>query len=96
MTLKPEEIHVIIEGRVQGVGFRWATQKFARDRGLRGWVRNLPDGTVETTAQGSAEQIDGFLGWLSQGPTTADVIQARVLRREAATSPLPERFDILT
>ena len=45
-------LHVIVEGRVQGVSFRYYTALTARRYNLTGWVRNLPDGTVETVAEG--------------------------------------------
>jgi acylphosphatase len=49
--------HLIFTGRVQGVGFRFTTQRIALRHQLTGWVRNLPDGTVEMFAQGSDQDI---------------------------------------
>jgi len=50
--------HVIFKGRVQGVGFRFTAHRMAHRHQLTGFVRNLPDGTVEMLAQGSARDID--------------------------------------
>lgn len=53
--------HVIFKGRVQGVGFRYTTRRMADRHGLVGFVRNLPDGTVEMLAQGQPEDVDGCM-----------------------------------
>jgi acylphosphatase len=50
--------HVIFTGRVQGVGFRFTAHRIARLNQLKGYVRNLPDGSVEMLAQGYAEDVD--------------------------------------
>ena len=50
--------HIIFIGRVQGVGFRYTAHRMAHRHQLSGFVRNLPDGTVEMFAQGSAGDID--------------------------------------
>jgi acylphosphatase len=65
--------HAIVSGRVQGVWFRASTQRQARKLGVRGWVRNLPDGTVELHAEGDAEAVEGLLRWAHGGPPTARV-----------------------
>ncbi|MEA3281591.1 MAG: acylphosphatase [Euryarchaeota archaeon] len=65
--------HIIITGRVQGVGFRYFTVRCANDLGLCGWVRNLPDGSVETAIQGADEKIEEMIGLLKQGPGAANV-----------------------
>jgi len=53
--------HVIFSGRVQGVGFRFTVNTIARRYDISGYVRNLPDGTVETFAQGPSREVDGCL-----------------------------------
>lgn len=65
--------HLLISGRVQGVGFRNFTQKEARKLGLRGWVRNLNDGRVEVVVRGAASDISRLIGALKQGPAMARV-----------------------
>lgn len=66
-------IRATINGRVQGVGFRWATRRVAMDLGLTGWVRNRPDGSVEALAQGDEVATDALLDFLRQGPPGAFV-----------------------
>ncbi len=63
----------LIAGRVQGVGYRAFAQKAARDLGVTGWARNLPDGNVEVHANGTAEQLDALEARLHQGPRWSDV-----------------------
>ena len=53
-------------GNVQGVGFRYTTQTIARGYDVGGFVRNLPDGRVELLVEGSAEELDRFLGELAE------------------------------
>lgn len=62
-----------VSGRVQGVFFRAATRDEARRIGVSGWVRNLPDGTVEVLAQGPEEKLNRLLAWCYQGPPGAYV-----------------------
>jgi acylphosphatase len=53
--------HVYYEGRVQGVGFRYACKQIARGYEIVGWVRNLPDGRVELQCSGDTEEVEGYL-----------------------------------
>lgn len=62
-----------IHGRVQGVFFRQSTQAEAIRLGLTGWVRNLPDGSVEALAEGPADAVRELLAWCRQGPPAAEV-----------------------
>ena len=66
-------MHLLISGKVQGVGFRWFVRVAARQLGLRGWVRNLPDGGVEIAAAGAQEKLDDLRRQVSQGPAGAGV-----------------------
>ena len=63
----------IVTGRVQGVGFRYWTHHTASLYGLQGWVRNLPDGTVELVAEGDLPILQQFEQELWQGPVTSSV-----------------------
>jgi acylphosphatase len=63
----------LIQGRVQGVGFRYSACHEARLGGLRGWVRNTPEGDVEVWAEGPREKLEVFLQWLHRGPPQARV-----------------------
>ncbi|MDO4626438.1 MAG: acylphosphatase [Pasteurellaceae bacterium] len=64
-----------IYGRVQGVGFRYFTQRQAQKLGLQGYVKNLADGAVLVVAQGQIQAMLRFIDWLHQGPPTARVEQ---------------------
>lgn len=64
-----------IFGQVQGVGFRYSTQEKARRLGVKGYVRNLPDGCVEVYAEGENKSIKELLVWLKKGPPGAYVRQ---------------------
>lgn len=61
------EVHVIVRGDVQGVGFRATVRNYARQHNLKGIVRNMFDGAVEIYAQGSQEDIDRLLAYLKGG-----------------------------
>ena len=63
----------LVSGRVQGVGYRYFTQEAAMLEGLSGWVRNLPDGSVEIFAEGDAEAVERFSHRLAQGPPLSRV-----------------------
>ena len=58
----------IVRGRVPGVGYRFFAERAARELDVRGWVRNLPDGTVETLAEGDDEAVSRYFERLRQGP----------------------------
>jgi acylphosphatase len=60
--------HAVVKGRVQGVGFRWFAERVARELGVRGWVRNLSDGSVETVAEGDDSAVAAYLARLERGP----------------------------
>ena len=66
-------VHLLIDGRVQGVCFRYYCQSQALKLGLTGWVRNLRDGRVEVTAEGNKESIANFVTWCHHGPAGAYV-----------------------
>lgn len=70
--------HVIVSGRVQGVWYRGTTRDVATKLGLRGWVRNLPDGNVEAVFEGEKEIVDKMVRWCHEGPTHARVDRADV------------------
>lgn len=64
---------IIVTGRVQGVGYRWFVQRQAKAIGLTGWVRNLPDGSVEVRAEGSRNALDSLELLLKDGPPGSHV-----------------------
>jgi len=72
------KVHLIISGRVQGVGFRMFTKIKAENLGLSGWVRNLKDGRVEVVLVGPGEKIEEMVSWLKQGSPLARVEEVRI------------------
>lgn len=70
-----QRLHVLVHGRVQGVSFRAYTVDEANRLGVVGWVRNLPDRTVEVMAEGSTRQLQQLLTWLYRGSPAAHVTQ---------------------
>ena len=75
-------VHVKIEGRVQGVFFRAATHDQANRLGVKGWVRNYPDGAVELVAEGKRKSIDDLISWCRHGPPGAHVRDVQVQWQE--------------
>lgn len=72
-------VHVFISGRVQGVFFRDYTRREAEKLGLRGWVRNLPDGRVEAVFDGPEDSLEKMIAWCRQGSPRARVDNVEVL-----------------
>jgi acylphosphatase len=69
---------IVVTGRVQGVGFRYALADEARSRGLSGWVRNCRDGSVEAILYGPAADVAALVGWARRGPPAAKVESVEV------------------
>lgn len=69
---------VVVSGLVQGVGFRATCHRMAEQHGVSGWVRNLPDGSVEAVFEGEPEQVSRLLEWSRKGPRFAEVKDVRV------------------
>ncbi len=65
--------HVIVHGFVQGVWFRASTREEALRVGVTGWVRNLPDGSVEAVFEGEKKKVEEIVGWCHRGPSGAAV-----------------------
>ncbi len=76
-------LHALVYGYVQGVGYRMFVQERASRLGLTGWVRNLPDGSVEVTAEGEQEALEQLVEWLKQGPWGASVRSVETYWTEA-------------
>ena len=66
-------VHIVVRGRVQGVFFRASTLERAQELGLRGWVRNRPDGAVEIVAEGDEAAVASLVDWCHHGPPSARV-----------------------
>ncbi len=82
---------VIVHGAVQGVFFRAETRDRARSLGLAGWVRNVPDGTVEAVFEGDDERVESMVEWCRRGPGGARVEDVEVAWSEPEG---PEGFSI--
>jgi len=82
-----------VRGRVQGVGFRWFVMAEAGRLGLEGYVRNLPDGTVEVVARGTREAVGELEQALARGPAMArvDDVEKQEVTHELR---LPNPFDV--
>jgi acylphosphatase len=77
-------VHVVVRGVVQGVGYRYFAVDEARDRSLAGWVRNLPDGSVEATVEGESGLVEEFIARLRIGPPSSRVTAVQVQRERFA------------
>ena len=66
-------VEIVAAGTVQGVAFRWYASIEAERLGVRGWVRNEPDGTVRCRAEGSSDAVGHFVDWCRRGPRWASV-----------------------
>jgi len=74
----PARLEATIDGRVQGVSFRYYTVRRAREMGLSGYVRNEPNGTVMVVAEGPRSELEGFLSFLRVGPRSAIVTDVAI------------------
>ncbi len=81
-------IHIVVEGRVQGVGFRFECRREAIRLGLHGWVRNMDDGSVAIVVEGEQDMVDQMVKWSRSGPAGAYVDACR-----AIPEPLTGEFD---
>ncbi|WP_029520288.1 acylphosphatase [Persephonella sp. IF05-L8] len=70
-------LYAVFAGTVQGVGFRYFVRNIAKGMGVKGYVRNLPDGTVEVVAEGDEQTLRNFLKAIEQGPPLAEVTDIR-------------------
>lgn len=84
--------HVLISGRVQGVGFRYFVARRAQELGLAGWVRNLADGQVEAAFAGSFADVEALTHACARGPSGARVDRVEVA--PPVVEPLPRPFEI--
>lgn len=70
--------HAIVNGHVQGVGFRYFVQDNARSLGLKGWVRNRWNGNVEVLAEGERQALDKLLAAIRRGPRTSLIMGVKI------------------
>jgi len=84
--MKHKRYHVLISGRVQGVCFRANTWKAAHSLGVTGWVRNLPDGRVETVFEGEQNNAEAMFAWCQTGTPPAHVVHVEAEEENAEGS----------
>ncbi len=82
--MSEKRVRVTIRGRVQGVGFRANCQREAQAAGLRGWVRNQWDGSVEALFEGPSAAVDKLIAWCRVGPRMAEVESVEVAEASEA------------
>ena len=75
IVMASRRVHIIVEGRVQGVFFRDYTREEAQKLGLTGWVRNQRDGTVEAVVEGDGAKVEQMIKWFYKGSPMSDVIR---------------------
>lgn len=74
LTMEQKLLYKIqVTGHVQGVGFRWSAASEARTRSIKGFVKNLSDGSVYIEAEGSKNQLNTFVEWCRKGPSFSHV-----------------------
>jgi acylphosphatase len=74
-----KRVRVLISGKVQGVYFRAYTKEEANKLGIKGWVRNLPDGRVEAVFEGEDEAVEKMIKWCYQGSPLSKVSKVEVI-----------------
>lgn len=86
-----EAFEIWISGTVQGVFFRKSTEEKAEELGVKGWVKNLPDGRVQAWAEGEESAIKEFIDWCHKGPSRSDV---KDLKKESRQPQQFKSFEI--
>lgn len=81
-------VQLIIKGKVQGVFYRASAKDVAREIGVTGWIKNMPDGSVEVLVSGSEERVAKFIEWCWKGPKSAEVNE--VIINDSKEKPLTE------
>lgn len=77
-----ETIHLVVQGKVQGVYYRASAKVKAKELSIKGWIRNTPDGNVEVRATGEKDQLEKFINWCRQGPRHAAVSDVVITKTE--------------
>lgn len=86
-------VHIVVIGMVQGVGFRYFTFKKARELGVKGFVKNLPDGTVEIEVTGDSDKLDRLIEAVQVGPRSA-VVNDTVISWDTVGKNVYDQFRI--
>ena len=85
-------VHIVAEGLVQGVGFRWFVHRHAEALGIHGWVRNLANGAIEIEGEADRSLLEAFIKEIKVGPRSAHVSNLRIEWKE--TGGEFDRFEI--
>ena len=85
-------VHLLVEGKVQGVFYRASAKEMADDLGLSGWVKNREDGNVEMIVSGEESKINEFIKWCHKGPRRAVVTNVSVMPQEDISF---EKFEVI-
>ena len=80
--MNSKRVHLLVEGRVQGVYFRQGMMETAEKNNVLGWVRNLPDNKVEAVLEGNDSNVDAVIEWARFGPAGAVVQELKVTEEE--------------
>lgn len=94
VIMKIIQIKALCYGRVQGVGFRSFVKKTANQIGLRGYVMNLSDGSVEIMAEGNSDSIQTFVEKIKNAPFPINVEKIKLEKREISNYSFPPYFTI--
>ena len=84
--------HIVVEGMVQGVGFRWFVARHAEALGVRGYAKNLFDGNVEVVAEGDRSLVEELIKELKIGPRSAHVSNVKIEWKEVSTESSSSQF----
>ena len=76
-------VHIVVDGKVQGVFYRATTKETADSLGITGWVKNREDGCVEMMASGTDKEIEALIAWCWEGPKRASVTNVIVADKES-------------
>lgn len=87
-----KRVHVLISGKVQGVGFRASTRRRAKNLELAGWVKNTENGKVEAVFEGEDDNVEEMLEWCRKGPSIAKVVNVDVDEQEPE---ILEEFELI-
>jgi acylphosphatase len=93
-AVETQRVHIFVEGRVQGVGFRYFTLEIANRFEITGWVRNTHNQEVEITAEGSREKLDQFINIIRRGPNAGFVKHLRI--QWQSTTGEFKRFSVIS
>lgn len=85
---------LVIHGRVQGVFYRANARSAGARLGLRGWVRNRDDGTVEALVEGRSDLVESYIEWCHGGPPRAKVARVEVREADVPSDDMGDSFDV--